>query len=255
MANAIQGHFVWYEHMTRDTPAAEAFYTAVIGWKTQPFPEGDNYVMWTTSQGPMGGLHELSEEACQAGASPNWMAHVLVDDVDATVAKAKALGGKVHCGPQDIPTVGRFAVLADPLGAVLSVYKPLRAMSLHDGRGEGEFCWSELLTSDNNSAFEFYAALFGWTVQKETNMGDVGPYRIFAVGEQAIGGVMNAPPNLPMPSVWLHYINVKNLDETLAQATKLGAKLMTGPMPIPGGGQIAHMTDPQGAVFALHQAP
>ena len=51
------------------------------------------------------------------GAPPHWMAHVQVDDVDATAALAKKLGGKVHKEPTDIPTVGRFAVIADPQGA------------------------------------------------------------------------------------------------------------------------------------------
>ena len=124
MATASKGQFVWYEHLTQDARAATAFYTDVVGWKTQPFAEGGDYVMWVGSQGPLGGVMKLPDEAEQMGAPPHWMAHVQVDDVDATAALVKKLGGKVHKEPTDIPTVGRFAVIADPQGASSRVFKP-----------------------------------------------------------------------------------------------------------------------------------
>jgi predicted enzyme related to lactoylglutathione lyase len=156
MASANDGLFVWYEHLTQDPNAAIAFYGDVIGWKTQPFTEaGGDYVMWVGSQGPLGGVMKLPDEVARMGAPPHWMAHVRVDDVDATAALATKLGGKVHKEPTDIPTVGRFAVLGDPQGAVLSTFKPNGPMTLHDPSKDGEFCWNELLTSDSVAAFEF----------------------------------------------------------------------------------------------------
>src|SRR5574340_233079 len=141
MADGNAGRFVWYEHLTRDVAGAVAFYSDVVGWKTQPFGQGGDYTMWVGSQGPLGGVMELPEQAAKMGARPHWMAHVQVDDVDATAAQARKLGGQVHHGPEDIPTVGRFAVLADPQGAVLSVFKPQGGpMTLHDPAKDGEFC-------------------------------------------------------------------------------------------------------------------
>ena len=84
--------------------------------------------MWVGSQGPLGGVMKLPDEAAKMGAPPHWMGHVQVDDVDATAALAKKLGGKVYKEPADIPTVGRFAVIADPQGAVISIFKPSGAM-------------------------------------------------------------------------------------------------------------------------------
>jgi hypothetical protein len=49
---------------------------------------------------------------------------VLVDDVDAIAAKAKALGGKIVVEPFDVATIGRLAVLVDPQGAAIAVLKP-----------------------------------------------------------------------------------------------------------------------------------
>jgi uncharacterized protein len=130
MANANKGLFVWYEHLTGDVPAAIAFYSEVVGWKTQPFGEGD-YTMWVGSQGPLGGVMRLPEEVAKM-APPHWMAHVQVDDVDGTVALTQRLGGKVCKAATDIPTVGRFAMIADPQGAPIAIFKPSGAMALHD---------------------------------------------------------------------------------------------------------------------------
>ncbi len=251
MTTTHAGLFVWHEHMTRDTKAAIAFYSEVVGWKTQPF--GDDYTMWVGDQGPLGGLMALPDEVAKMGVPPNWMGHVQVDDVDRTAALAKKLGGKVHKEPADIPTVGRFAILGDPQGAVLSVFKPLEAMTAHDVSKPGEFCWNELLTSDSAAAFAFYSELLGWKLQQEMDMGPMGKYRIYGVGERALGGMMTLPPGSPMPPAWLHYAETTDLNAAMARATKLGAKVLNGPMPVPGG-QIAQMMDPQGAAFALHQA-
>ena len=253
MASANKGLFVWYEQLTKDTQAAIAFYTDVVGWKTQPFPEGGDYVMWVGSQGPLGGVMKLPEQAARMGAPPHWMAHVQVDDVDATAALAKKLGGKVHKEPTDIPTVGRFAVLADPQGATISIFKPNQAMTLHDISKEGEFCWNELSTSDHVAAFKFYSELFGWKILEEMDMGgDMGTYRIFGVGDKRLGGMMKTPKGVPMPPSWLFYTETKDLEAALGRARKKGAKVLNGPMDVPGG-RVAQLMDPQGAAFALHQ--
>jgi uncharacterized protein len=253
MANASKGQFVWYEHLTKDPKAAVGFYSDVVGWKTQPFGDGADYVMWVGSQGPLGGLYQLPAEAAQMGAPPSWMGNVMVDDVDATAALAKKLGGKVFKEPADIPTVGRFAVIGDPQGAAIAVFKPNGEMALHDSSKQGEFCWNELMTSDSAAAFKFYSELFGWKILQEMDMGPVGTYRIYGIGEKQLGGMMTTPKGAPMPPMWIYYVETSDLDAAIGRATKKGAKIMNGPMDVPGGGRIAQLTDPQGAVFALHQ--
>lgn len=244
------GQFLWHEHVTKDTEAAIAFYTEVLGWETRAFAGG--YIMWITSQGWIGGVMELPAEAAEMGVPPHWMGYVHVADVDATAARAKELGGKVWKEPFDTPTVGRFAILADPQGATLTVVKPVSVMPAHDVSKEGEFCWNELLSTDAARSWAFFSELFGWTTLTEMDMGAMGTYRIYGVGEQRLGGMMNAPAG--MPSAWVHYVEVADLDSAIARATKCGAKVMNGPIEVPGGAHVAQLTDPQGAVFALHQA-
>jgi predicted enzyme related to lactoylglutathione lyase len=249
------GRFVWYEDLAKDPKAAIDFYSDVVGWKTQPFEGNKDYVMWVGSQGPLGGVMKLPDEVAKMGAPPHWMAHVEVENVDATAAQAKKLGGKVYKEPEDIPTVGRFAVIGDPQGASISIFTPSNTMNLHDTSKEGEFCWNELLTSDSDAAFNFYSKLFGWKILQDMDMGPMGTYHVFGIGDRQMGGMMTTPKGSPMPPMWIYYTETPDLDAALERAKKRGATVMNGPMDVPGGGRIAQLKDPQGAAFALHQAP
>lgn len=253
MANATPGLFVWYEHLTRNVDAAKAFYGEVMGWSTRPF--GDGYELWVGSQGPLGGVMKLPPEVERSGVPPHWMAHVVVDDVDATVAAARRLGGKILHDPTPIPTVGRFAIVGDPQGAALSVFRPESPMALHDPAKDGEFCWNELVTGDPAAALKFYSELFGWRPMEAIDLGPMGTYRTFGAGERGLGGMMAIPEGNPMPPVWIFYASTSDLGAAVARATAKGGQVVSGPMDVPGGGRIAQLTDPQGALFALHQAP
>lgn len=253
--SADNGRFVWYENLTNDPKTAIDFYTDVVGWKTQAFGEVNDYVMWVGDQGPLGGVMKLPEEAAKMGVPPNWMGHVLVENVDSSVLLVKKLGGSVHKEPEDIPSVGRFAVIADPQGASLSIFTPAAPMTLHDSSKNKEFCWNELLTTDNAAAFNFYSQIFGWKVFQDMDMGPMGTYRVFGVGDTQLGGMMSLPKGAPTPPMWLFYMETPDLDAAVARATKKGATVMNGPMDVPGGGRIAQMMDPQRAAFALHQSP
>jgi predicted enzyme related to lactoylglutathione lyase len=209
--------------------------------------------MWVSKQGPLGGVMKSPSDLGGEGAPASWIAHVQVDDVDATAARAKALGGRIFREPTDVPTVGRFAVIADPQGAAIAIFKPEGEMAPHDVSKEGEFCWNELMTTDSAAAFRFYSDLFGWKAVEEMDMGPMGTYRIFGVGDSRLGGMMTTPKGQPSRPAWLFYTETSDLDAALRRATTRGAKILNGPMEVPGGGRIAQLLDPQGAAFALHQ--
>ena len=65
----------------------------------------------------------MAMTAQHGNAPPHWLPYVMVDDCDRTLRKATSLGAKTYVGPMDIENVGRFAVFADPAGAVLAVIK------------------------------------------------------------------------------------------------------------------------------------
>jgi len=247
MAHTQPGFFVWHELLVHEPQAAIAFYADVFGWKTEAFD--DNYTLWIGSQGPLGGVLKLNVER----VPPHWLGNIQVADVDATLARAGQLGGKALVGPMDIPNVGRYAVLADPQGAAFAVFKPNTALEAHDLSRAGEVQWNELLAADPAAALSFYSELFGWKVGQEHEMGAEGVYRVFGIGDKHIGGVFQAPAGAP--PAWLFYVGVDDLNATIERATNRGAKVLHGPIEVPGGGRIVQLLDPQGAAFALHYFP
>jgi predicted enzyme related to lactoylglutathione lyase len=205
----------------------------------------------------------LPEPAKKMGAPPHWTAHVQVANVDATVAKVRSLDGRVYVEPTDIPKVGRFAVIADPLGASIDVFTPLPpekpgpAMTMHDMTKPGEFCWGELMTTDHEAAFRFYSAVFGWKRISDFDMGPMGKYLIYGIGATQMGGMFTKPKQMSPapPNAFLYYIQVTDLDAAIDRAKGKGAKVLNGPMDVPGGARIVQMLDPQGVAFALHVEP
>jgi predicted enzyme related to lactoylglutathione lyase len=121
-AMCAAGTLCWSELATTDRVGAREFYTKVFGWGTKiGNMEGIEYTEWKVGEMPVGGMLQMTQE--WKGAPPHWMPYFLVDDCDASAEKATTLGGAVCVPPTDIPTVGRFAVLADGQGAYFSIIK------------------------------------------------------------------------------------------------------------------------------------
>jgi predicted enzyme related to lactoylglutathione lyase len=251
-----QGRYVWYELMTTDTAGAKTFYTGVVGWETQGMPMPGmpdmTYTMFTAGGAPVGGLMDLPDAVRDMGAPPFWMGYVGVDDVDEAAAQAQRLGGAVHVEPRDIPEVGRFAVLADPQGASLALFKSANPAQDEPAPPDapGRIGWHELMAVDWEKAFAFYNEMFGWQKAEAVDIGAMGTYQLFSAGGRAIGGMFNKPPQVPAP-FWLYYFNVDGIDAAAARVSAGGGRVVNGPMEVPGGSFIVQGLDPQGAMFAL----
>ncbi|WP_439817694.1 VOC family protein [Zavarzinia sp. CC-PAN008] len=248
---APHGAFVWYELVTPDTAAAAAFYGNVIGWGTQDGGSPDmDYTLFTMGSDLAAGLM-APPPGMDMG--PVWIGYVAVDDVDATAAKATALGGTVHQPPHDIPGVGRFAIIGDPQGAVLAIFRggpdwtTEPAQMGQDGRGG----WHELYAADHATILDFYVQLFGWRKDQTLEMDGI-TYQLFMPQTDAAigGGIMTKPAEMPMPS-WQYYFQVPGIDTALDQVKGNGGQVLNGPMEVPGGAWIVNAIDPQGAMFSL----
>jgi len=256
MSNAdIRGRFVWHELMTTDTDAAAAFYSKVVPWKTQDSGM-PSYTLWMAGKTQVGGLTGLpAEGAADSGTPPHWIVYVATPDVDATVAEAQRLGGKVLKGATDIPNMGRYAVLTDPQGATFAVYSA--PGSPPDGAGPsggpGEFTWHELATTDYAAAMSFYSELFGWEKGPGHDMGQMGVYQLIVHDGAQVGGIYNlqAPST---PPHWLSYVRVPDCNKATNAAKAAGGRVLNGPMEVPGGHWITMMMDPQGGAFAVIEA-
>ncbi|WP_333823130.1 VOC family protein [Pinisolibacter sp.] len=247
--------FCWYELMTTDLSAAEAFYGGVVGWTAKDSGmSGFRYSIFSMGETGIAGAMALPEPLAAAGVSPHWIGYVRVEDVDAMLPRLLAAGGAVLKPAEDIPGVGRFAVVADPHGAAFCLFReaspaPARQPDA-DPYPRGRIGWHELHAGDGEAAFAFYAALFGWTETERMDMGPMGFYRLFATGGPAVGGMMTRMPQTPRP-FWAFYFNVEAIDAAIERATAAGGSVVHGPMEVPGGAWIVQAIDPQGAIFAL----
>lgn len=245
------GRFVWYELMTTDLAAAQDFYAVVAGWTiADSGMPGIDYRLASVEAARIAGMMTLPEEVRAQGARPGWMGYVSVPDVDAAARQVGEAGGTIHRAPAHIPGIGRFAVAADPQGAVFVLFRGEGAPPEMPALGTpGHVGWHELHARDWEAAFSFYAGLLGWTKSTAVDMGPMGTYQLFASDGRDVGGMMTNP-QVPAP-FWLYYINVTDIDAAGQRATGAGGQIINGPHQVPGGSWIIHVIDPQGAMVAL----
>ena len=244
------GRFVWHDLMTTDAAKAVPFYTSLFDWQINevPMPQG-TYRMIVCGPGPIGGIVEEKNIPMS-----HWMPYVGVDDVDRSAAKCTALGGSVVVPPSDIPETGRFAVIGDPQGAYLSIYKGLPESQGFDPDlpVPGRICWNEVLSTDDAAAQRFYSGMFGWSDEPK-DLGPMGTYHVQMLGKAQAGGIMKNPMN-GAPSAWLCYFFVEDLTTATDKAKQLGATALMENQPIPEVGAFSMLIDPSGACFALFEA-
>lgn len=246
------GRFVWHDLVSTDVPRSLDFYRRVFGWtsKAMEMGGGNVYNVISSDGRDLGGVMAPN----QPGQPSAWMGYVSVRNVDAATRAAQGAGGTVLMPPTDIPNVGRFSVIADPLGAVscpLSLDNPQPGDP--DARpGIGQVAWDELVTSDPGTVKAFYGKVYGWAVG-EMDMGPMGTYYLFKDGAKDVGGMMKMPASAPpgSPPMWLSYVAVADTDRTLAGAVAAGARVGMDAFDVPGVGRLAMFIDPQGAMIAL----
>ena len=110
------------------------------------------------------------------------------------------------------------------------------------------FVHLELCTSDTQKAKDFYSKLFGWQFN-DNDMGNM-IYSTFKPASGPGGGVYSMPN---MPTAWLAYIGVEDINASTEKAKSLGATVLNGPMEIPNVGWATILKDPTGAPIALFQ--
>lgn len=245
--------FIWYELLTTDSAAATTFYGKVLGWtaKDSGMP-GGAYTLVSVGTVNVGGVMTLSPAACSGGARPGWLHYVGVPNVDACVEQIKAAGGALHMGPEDIPGIGRFAMVADPHGAPFYVMTPISnepPPEVAPG-AVGHVGWCELHAGNLDEAFRFHSGLFGWTKTEAMDMGPMGIYQLFAAGGDSIGGMMTKMADSPVPH-WMYYFGVEAIDAGIARVREAGGMILMDAHQVPGGTWISVCSDPQGAVFGI----
>jgi predicted enzyme related to lactoylglutathione lyase len=241
------GQFTWRELMTNDVGKAKSFYGELFNWsfETMQMPSGA-YSVIKVGERSVGGLMNKPAGISLANA---WTSYLTVSDVDATIALTREHGGLVYAPPQDVPTVGRFAMIADPSGAVLSIIRTESGDSpLEMPPPPGDFCWETLMTTDEEEAMDFYRNVFAW----QTGQSPTGSGVVFKAAEGVVADVQ--PVAAPMPSVWTTYVAVTSLEDARTRAVRLGANVINPRIEIPTIGACSPIIDPTGAQICLFEA-
>lgn len=221
--------FVRYELRTTEVPAARAFYAAVLGHAP---PE----------------VVPLPAEAAARGAPAHWLGHLGVDDVDGA-ARAFVDRGATRLGPTRRTDRGQVALVRDPGGAVVALATPSTS------RAGIDVAWHQLCTGDLVRATTSYAALFGWGLTGDLDLGSLGVHRRFAweEGGVSVGAFFDAAQLPGAHPHWLFHLRVDDLEVALS-AIAAGGGRVVGPTVAVGEVRVAMCEDPQGAAFALRAA-
>jgi predicted enzyme related to lactoylglutathione lyase len=243
----VTGGPCWTELGTTDLEAAQRFYTRLFGWRpeTDPRQEAGGYTVAHLGDVAVAALAPLYQPSQPVG----WNVSFAVADADAAVREVTEAGGAVLFGPTDVFDAGRFAVAADPAGAVFQLWQAGTFPGTGLFNAPGSLGWAELYTRGPEQAVAFYSRVFGWTVDAAER------YTQWGVDGADFGGMVTMDDKFPpeVPAHWLPYFAVADVDATTAVVQELGDVLMV-PTSLPGGRRIAVLRDPQGAMFGVYRA-
>jgi predicted enzyme related to lactoylglutathione lyase len=249
MATIPTGRFVWFEYVSKDVKKAQAFFGEVFHWKTKdvPMPQG-TYQMIMLGDKQIGGYLPTPQGAPEHA---HWLSHLQVTNAQETANKVKQLGGRILKETMKMGDFGNMAVVADPMGAPLALWQPLKIEgepSEYTGK-DNDWIWNELYSDNPEKSIEFYKAIGGFEV-KSMDMGPQGTYHVLESGGKGRAGIMKmqgVPPN------WMPYVKVASCDATIAQAKRLGANIKMAGEDVPNVGRLGVFMDPLGAPLGVLQ--
>ena len=205
---------------------------------------------------PIIGLGERSADHAQLPLQ--WMPHIQVADIAVSAQRALDLGGSELMHAKDDDGNSQWAVLVDPNGAAFGIVPVILAEAIPAGDGAasaGRISWLDLTVSDAAATREFYRQVVGWSVQ-EFGMEDAGErysdYSMLSEGGTPAAGVCHARgANLGLPPVWMIYLPVGDLAESLRRVEEEGGKVAKAVRGDDGQYAYAAVQDPVGVYLAL----
>jgi hypothetical protein len=241
---------VWIDLSTADPAAAREFYAKVFGWNVavNPDPQYGGYALAKIGGKDVAGIGPKM----MAEAPTAWSVYLGTSDIAELTARVEGAGGTVIAPPMQVGEQGSMAVFRDPSGAYISGWQPAMMQGgLTDGQ-TGAFTWAELNARGMDKAVAFYSKALGWTTKTMPMGAGQPPYTQFVAGDLDVAGGMEMSPMVPaeVPSYWMVYFAVADVDASFKKAIDAGGHEILGPQDYPGG-RFAIVSDPQGAVFAM----
>ncbi|MFO8152946.1 VOC family protein [Thioalkalivibrio sp.] len=243
------GKVVWHDLLTEDPSAAQRFYSGLFGWTFRDLgpDRGQGYTVIEHEGRVIGGL--VDARGIHRGINVSrWIPVLSIAEMDAAMATVRAGGGTVFQRPLDIPQRGTVAVVADPLGAVLTLLEPRDGDPVDRVAAPGDWLWNEIWSSDPEATLAFYQSLVpAYTVEA---VGDDGAYRYLSSGGVPRVGVVQKPVDR-IADTWMAYVRVSDPAAAAADSERLGGEILLPARENPRGGEVAILNDPSGAGFLV----
>ncbi len=211
---------------------------------------------------PIIGLGARSAEYSQLPLQ--WMPHIQVGDVAASVQRALDLGGSGLMHAKDDDGRSQWAVLLDPNGAAFGIIPEIPAEAIPPGDGAasldaaapvGRICWLDLTVPDASATRDFYRQVVEWSVQNvemEDGSEHYADYNMLDEDRNPAAGVCHARGlNVGLPPVWMIYLSVGDLVESVRRVQEEGGEVIKVMQEANGEYMSAVVRDPVGAHLAL----
>jgi hypothetical protein len=244
------GKFIWGDLFTADPEAAEKFYTGLFGWKSTAIERTGAknthpYIILSVGGRPVAGIAQRPGKM-KDQIHGRWVGYVSVPDVDQALAAAAAGGGHVLSRAKDRPARGAQGIFTDSGGAMLGV--------MHSSSGDpgeyvpepGDWAWAELLARDPGAACLFYHSVAGYEWIPDTRTDRPNNF-ILVSGGYSRASVTTVPDRPKAHPVWLLFVRVASVKETVARAVSLGGRVIVAPSDAPAEYWRAVIADPAGA--------
>lgn len=245
----------WADLWTSDVAGSRRFYSELFGWEAQaPSPEFGGYFMFTRDGAPTaGGMGDMGDRR----ANDTWTGYLATDDIERALAASADLDAQVEGPAMRVADLGIQATVVDPTGARIGLWQPGEFSGFSVIGEPGAPSWFELHTRDFPRALAFYESVFGLQAQVVSDTDELR-YALLRRpgGAEDLAGIMDASMFLPegVQPAWYVYWEVEDVEGSVATATALGGKVLSGPDHTPYG-TLAGLQDPAGAHFKLRRAP
>ncbi len=247
----MPGKVIWHDLLTEDPAAARRFYGDLFGWQFRRVDMGlgQNYTVIEHNGRVIGGLVDGRRINRDVNVS-RWIPVLSVAEIAVAIAETEEAGGTVFQAPLDIPQRGTVAVIADPQGAVLTLFESRDGDPADRFPERGDWLWNEIWTSDPDASLAFYRALVPAYEIDDADDARGGTYRYLSAGGVPRVGVLPNPVT-DIADTWMAYVRVPDPAATAAAAEALGGEILLSAQRDSRGGEIAILKDPTGAGFLV----
>ncbi|MEJ2310202.1 MAG: VOC family protein [Gammaproteobacteria bacterium] len=247
------GRWIWAELFTSDVAEAKAFYGSVFGWQFETRGTREKPYTLVLNEGkPVAGM--LRHPAAQGDAlRSRWVGLVSVTNVDAATESMREAGGAVLLDPVNLPGRGKVALAADPEGARFGVLATESGDPADVMPEAGGWLWHELWAHSARNAGDFYTQTLGYSIKRASRAAGKVEWHLVAGGYPRAGIIEHGASGLP--SAWLHYVRVADVDATIERVKKAGGSLLIAPTREFRQGRAAVIVDPMGAPMGIAEWP